>query len=94
LQHLFPDTGSHYGKTSHPIDIGHFDQLYHVLIASSMEERKSMKGLIKMRVDMIVMAALLLNFVLRKTKINKMKLSSYALKEGALWEVISDKLQV
>jgi len=93
LQHIFPDTGSHYGKTSHPIDIGHFDQLYYVLVASTMEQRKHMKGLIKMRVDMIVMAALLLSFVLRKTKINKMKLSSYALKEGALWEVINSKIQ-
>ncbi len=90
LRHRFPDAGSHYGKTSHPIAIHHFSQLHKELIVSDIAERNKMKGLIKMRVDMIVLASLLLKFVLDKTKIKELKLSAYSLKEGALWKVIFD----
>ncbi len=92
LRNRFPDTGSHYGKTSHPISIEKFTWLYHDLIISTQEQRNEMKGLVKMRVDMIVMAALLLNFVIQKINPPEMKLSTYALKEGALWKVIHDKI--
>lgn len=90
LRHRNTDTGIHYGKTSHPISIEKFTWLYHELILSTQDERNEMKGLVKMRIDMIVMAALLLNFVIQKINPPEMKLSAYALKEGALWKVISD----
>lgn len=48
-----------------------------------------MKGLVKMRVDMIVLATICTSLVLQKTGIQKMMLSKYALKEGALSMVIS-----
>jgi exopolyphosphatase / guanosine-5'-triphosphate,3'-diphosphate pyrophosphatase len=88
LWHRFPEAGSHYGKTSHPIDLHHFCQLHSELIISDTATRNTMRGLIKMRVDMIVMASLLLKFVLDKTKIKEMRLSAYSLKEGALWKEI------
>ena len=88
IRHNHPETGSHYGKTSHNIDIGKFRQLHKKLIVSGREERNKMRGLIKMRIDMIVMASLLLNFVLDHARVQQMKLSSYALKEGALWKEI------
>jgi exopolyphosphatase / guanosine-5'-triphosphate,3'-diphosphate pyrophosphatase len=91
LKHRFPDAGSHYGKLSHPIDIYNLTQLHNELVVSDAAKRKTMRGLIKMRVDMIVMASLLLKFVLDQTKIEEIKLSAYSLKEGALWKVISDK---
>lgn len=86
IRHKFPRAGSHYGKTSHPIAFDHFQTLHSELIVSDAADRNNMKGLIKMRVDMIVMASLLLKFVLDKTKIEKIVLSAYSLKEGALWK--------
>ncbi len=90
IRHRFPESGSHYGKTSHPIAFTHFERLYNELILSTTQERNAMRGLVKMRVDMIVMAAILLKFVIDKTGIQQLKLSSYALKEGAIWKILND----
>ncbi|MDQ3050731.1 MAG: phosphatase [Bacteroidota bacterium] len=90
IRHRFPESGSHYGKTTHPIQLLHFEKLYQELILSTTAQRNEMRGLVKMRVDMIVMAALLLNFVIEKTAIQILKLSSYALKEGALWNILNE----
>lgn len=91
MRHTFPESGSHYGRTEHPINLKHFNELYRELIVSDIVSRSAMKGLIAMRVDMIVLAALLLKIVLGKTKITKMKLSAYSLKEGALVSVTKSK---
>jgi len=88
IKHRFPNAGSHYGKTAHPVSIVHFKQLYKELIVSDKEQRNKMKGLIKMRVDMIVVAALILKFVLDKSHIKSMKLSAYSLKEGVMFREI------
>lgn len=84
IRHRFPLSGSHYGKTAHPISLNHFLSLHDELVASTTASRKKMKGLIKMRVDMIVLAALLLRFVLKKTGVKIMVMSAYSLKEGAV----------
>ncbi|MEJ5996189.1 exopolyphosphatase [Pedobacter sp. Du54] len=54
------------------------------LMNANHEERAQMKGLIPLRVDMIVMATLLINFVLEKLYIKKITLSTYDLKMGVL----------
>jgi exopolyphosphatase/pppGpp-phosphohydrolase len=48
-----------------------------------------MKGLTKMRIDMIVVSAIFVNFILNHLKLKKMRGSRYSLKEGVLWEVIN-----
>jgi len=90
IKHRFAEQSGTINKSPQSISITHFDQLYSDLIVSTKEQRNEMKGLVKMRVDMIVMAALLLKFVLTKVPLNKMILSTYALKEGALWKMIQD----
>lgn len=67
----------------------HVRKIYQELIASTTEERKKMKGLVKMRVDMIVMASLLLHVVSSKTGLKNLIVSSYSLKEGALYQIIN-----
>lgn len=84
IRFLHPEAGSHYRKKSHPIAIAHFRDLHHRLLGSTHAERMQLRGLLKMRADMIVPAAILLNFVLKKIKIKHMEMSSYSLKEGAL----------
>jgi exopolyphosphatase/guanosine-5'-triphosphate,3'-diphosphate pyrophosphatase len=90
IRHRFPGSGSHYGRKEHPIVWNHFQSLYRELIVSKRSDRATMKGLIKMRVDMIVMAALMLNFVLDRTGIRLIRLSAYSLKEGAIWKLMQE----
>ena len=66
-----------------------FSKLYKLIIKSTVADRMKMKGLVRMRVDMIVIAGITIDFILNETGIKKMYLSKYALKEGALWEIIN-----
>lgn len=54
------------------------------LIQSNHQERSLMPNLIPLRVDMIVMASLLTNFIISKTNIQKIKMTTYDLKMGLL----------
>lgn len=92
IRHRFPASGSHYGKKSHPIAVDQFSSLHRDIVASTKSERGNMRGLIKMRVDMIVPASILLSFVLEATGINDMILSSYSLKEGVVAGILKDEL--
>lgn len=54
------------------------------IINSNHQERMVMPGIITLRVDMIVMAAILTNYVLEATQIRNIKLSTFDLKMGVL----------
>lgn len=72
------------GVKTYDFDLNDYLKLYEKILFSTVKQRNKMKGLIKMRVDMIVMSAICTSFVLEKTKIQQMTLSKFALKEGAL----------
>ncbi|TDQ08525.1 Ppx/GppA phosphatase family protein [Pedobacter metabolipauper] len=72
---------------SAPIEREGYETLSKKLIASSHAEREVMPGLIKLRVDMIVIAAILTNYVLDISGISKMSLSTYDLKMGVLYSL-------
>lgn len=61
-----------------------YQQLSEKLLVASHQERAQMKNLIPLRVDMIVMASILTNYVLSEMNINQIKLSTYDLKMGVL----------
>lgn len=63
-----------------------FDKIHHQLIESESESRSKMKGMDKIRVEMIVIASVFTNFILRKCKFNKLIHTHYALKEGVMRE--------
>lgn len=67
-----------------PIPLPDYQKLSAQFIASSHEERANMPGLIKLRVDMIVMAALLTDYILELGNLQQMSLSTYDLKMGVL----------
>ena len=69
-------------------NLNEFFQLHETIIHSTISERMKMKGLIQMRVDMIVIASICTEFILHKFGMTQMQLSKFALKEGALREVI------
>jgi exopolyphosphatase/guanosine-5'-triphosphate,3'-diphosphate pyrophosphatase len=73
------------------IDLTDFENLYQKLINSTLKERKQMKGLESMRLEMIVMATLIVKFVLQKLKLSRLMQSNFALKEGVVYELINCK---
>lgn len=66
------------------IPLTQYRKLASSLINSSHQERANMAGLIPLRVDMIVMASILTNYILNEMGIKQIKLSTYDLKMGVL----------
>lgn len=76
---------------AYTIDMQEFEDLSWRLISSTVKERKRIKGLESMRVEFIVLAALLVKFILEKTKIQKVIQSNFALKEGLMSELMGSE---
>lgn len=75
-------------KTEYTFSLPDCATIYKTLMASTKKERMEIKGLISMRVDMIVVSSILVHFILTEFDIHKMRLSTYSLKEGVLHELI------
>jgi exopolyphosphatase/guanosine-5'-triphosphate,3'-diphosphate pyrophosphatase len=73
------------------IDLTDFENLYQKLINSTLKERKQMKGLESMRLEMIVIATLIVKFILQKLKLTRLVQSNFALKEGVIYEMLNLK---
>ncbi|WP_285055034.1 exopolyphosphatase [Pedobacter ginsengisoli] len=69
------------------LDAEAYQQLAGQLIRSTHEERRNIKGLIPLRVDMIVIAAILTNYVIKELDLISLHLSTYDLKMGVLYSV-------
>ena len=78
--------------TEFTFDLGYCEEIYNSILKSTNTERLQMKGLVAMRVDMIVVSSIIVNFVIRSFEIEKMRLSTYSLKEGVLYEALTGKL--
>jgi exopolyphosphatase/guanosine-5'-triphosphate,3'-diphosphate pyrophosphatase len=75
---------------SQKLDLEIFRQMHDKLIHSVRAEREKMKGLEPVRRDMIVLAVVFVNYILKRLKIQELYQSSYSLKEGAMWEVMQN----
>lgn len=75
---------------TYEINLNQFRVLYEKIILSTQAERKEMKGLIAMRVDMIVISFLLAHHIITNAEINQFYCCTYSLKEGALIESINN----
>ncbi|SHK31449.1 Ppx/GppA phosphatase family protein [Hymenobacter psychrotolerans] len=65
-----------------------FRRSYAQLLSLPHEERKALPGILPMRADMLVVAAILTDYVLELTGITHLRTSAYALKEGLLAEML------
>lgn len=65
-----------------------FKELTARLISSSHDERAATKGIIPLRVDMIVVASLITRYVMDRLQIYQVAMSMYSLKEGVLAELL------
>ncbi len=84
-----------YDKMNPPcfdIHLKDFYSLHHRLLKATREERINMKGMEPVRVEMIVIASVFVNFLLQKTRLKQMVQCSYSLKEGALDRIIKNQL--
>lgn len=74
--------GTH--PTSHQLDLSGWPLIRDRIVKATVAERSAIPGLPQQRVDMIVVAMLLLDFTLSLAEIQQVTVSQYALKEGVL----------
>jgi exopolyphosphatase/guanosine-5'-triphosphate,3'-diphosphate pyrophosphatase len=80
-------------KTGYEINIDDYHRISRLVLSSTLEERKHIKGLTPMRFDMIVVSCLLIDFVLEEFNLQHMRVSVYSLKEGALVDFIKKQAE-
>jgi exopolyphosphatase / guanosine-5'-triphosphate,3'-diphosphate pyrophosphatase len=78
-------------SSSMEIDTAHYEELHHLLLHSTAEERLLMPGMEPVRVEMIVPATIFINFVRNSCNLRTIVQSRYALKEGAMARLIKHK---
>jgi exopolyphosphatase/guanosine-5'-triphosphate,3'-diphosphate pyrophosphatase len=88
IAHLLYDISIIKGITEYDFNIEDCEKIYNIILKSTTRERMHMKGLTKMRVDMIVVSAIFVDFIFLRLGLKKMRLSKYSLKEGVLWELM------
>ena len=77
-------------EKSTAITVKDFIDLNSRLLKSTFTERSKMKGLERMRVEMIVLASHFVKFILDNHKFERIIQSNYALKEGAVYEILKE----
>ncbi len=71
---------------SYDFEMDEFNAIANWLKQSSHKKRMAKRSIIPLRVDMIVVASLVTQFVLQKLQIKKLAMTTYSLKEGVLAE--------
>jgi len=71
-----------------------FFKIFQLLITKNREERLLIPGMIPMRVDMIVVASCLIDFILSHLPESPITCSHYSLKEGAISRKLGGQVQI
>lgn len=75
-------------ETETPLTLAGFEEIYHELLTKNRTQRMQMPGMIEMRVDMIVVACCLIRYLLNHHHFDRIRVSTYSLKEGVLASLI------
>ena len=75
-------------QTEFSISLSTFSNIYKSIIEKNRAERLKIDGMVEMRVDMIVVALILVKFVIDGNDMQKIKVSSLSLKEGVLYDIL------
>lgn len=67
-----------------PLTLEGFFGIYNDLLTKNREQRMLIPGMIEMRVDMIVVACCLIRYILESHSFDRIRVSTYSLKEGVL----------
>ncbi|MEZ5173235.1 MAG: phosphatase [Bacteroidia bacterium] len=76
-------------KTEYHFNMKYLEEMYRILIRSDIEKRFKIKGLAAMRVEMIVVAVIMIRFVYKTLDIKTIRLSTFSLKEGMLYDFVT-----
>jgi len=76
-------------EPSRIIDLEDYFALHNQLLKTTIEQRAEMQGMEPVRVEMIILATVFVNFVLRKFGVKTLVQSDYALKEGVIAEMLN-----
>lgn len=79
-EHHLPNSN----QTMFTLSINEFYRAYELLITKNHDERMQLPGMIALRVDLIVVAVCLIDYMLRTYDIHQIRTSTYSLKEGVL----------
>lgn len=90
IAHKFHSIDILKGRTEFVFNLEEYESVHRQLLESTSRERRNTPGIIELRVDMIVIATVLVNFLLRELKIGRMRMSTFALKQGVLAEVLKN----
>ncbi len=78
-------------QTEYLIDLKHYHEISELIKKSTIEKRQNIKGLIEMRVDMMVISCLLIDFIIAECQIKTFKASAYSLKEGVIFKLLNTR---
>lgn len=91
------DKGNTFNLKQTPVyrfDAKELNQVIENIVQANHDERAAMKGIIPVRVDMIVVASLLTRYLISRLNISQVVMSAYSLKEGVIAELFGlSKLQ-
>lgn len=77
-------------ETETPLTLAGFYEIFEELLKKDRAERMLIPGMIEMRVDMIVVACCLIRYLLRHHSFERIRVSTYSLKEGVLATLIGE----
>lgn len=78
------------GSVTYDFEVTALNKLIAKILSSTYVERLDMPGLVKMRADMIVLAAVQLQFILFHLTPTQVRLSNFSMKEGYLFEKLKN----
>ena len=82
------------GEHVFELPVKDFYQLFQLLVTKNRAERLLIPGMIAMRVDMIVVASCLIDFILQHVQVESIRCSHYSLKEGAVSRMVSGEINL
>jgi exopolyphosphatase / guanosine-5'-triphosphate,3'-diphosphate pyrophosphatase len=75
--------------TELPLPLDAYFELEKEIILKDRLDRLRIPGMLEMRADMIVVACLMINYIVTEFNLPKLRVSTYALKEGVLHNIIN-----
>ncbi len=81
-------------ETAFELPVAEFYRSYEQLVSRNKTERMQLPGMIELRVDMIVVAVCLIDYVLRTYNLDRIVTSTWSLKEGAIARLGDEPVRV
>jgi len=81
------------GETELPLTIDGFNNSFQRVASKNKKDRLEMPGMQELRVDMIVVAAFIINFIIKNFQIKQIRVSAHSLKEGMVSSIQKELIQ-